>query len=85
MQYLREIIFLSGDLRKFPFLIIMFFLTSTFDVIGLGLIAPYISIIFNPELFINSSIGTYLSELDFSLSSHDLLITMSLSRLEKFL
>ena len=49
-KYFVEILYLLGDDRKkIKYLIILFFGISLFDLVGLGLIAPYISLIINPD------------------------------------
>ena len=61
-QYLSEIFFLLGkDRRKLVGLLILFLISSLFELIGIGLIGPYLSIIVNPEGEICSVI---LSSLD---------------------
>ena len=60
LQYLCEINFLIGENRKkIPGLILLFFLSSTLDLAGLGLIGPYISLILEPENLINGNFGQY--------------------------
>ena len=54
-QYSRSILLLLGDRKKkVPWLILAFLATSFLEVIGIGLIAPYISLIINPESFIEN-------------------------------
>ena len=50
-QYLKEIFELMGeDKKKLPWLLTLFFITSFLDVLGIGLIAPYVSLVVQPEL-----------------------------------
>ena len=61
-KYLSEISFLiSTDKYKVPFLITLFLIISLLDIIGLGLIAPYIEILIGQD-------GTYLKYLENLLS-----------------
>ena len=50
-QYIHEILTLLGeDRRKLPLIIIIFLGASMFDLIGLGLIAPYIAFVMNQKI-----------------------------------
>jgi ATP-binding cassette, subfamily B, bacterial PglK len=50
-QYLKEIFVLMGqDKKKLPWLLTLFFLVSFLDILGIGLIAPYVSLVVEPEL-----------------------------------
>jgi ATP-binding cassette, subfamily B, bacterial PglK len=52
IQYLREIIYLIGsDRSKLPLMVVLFIISSILDVAGLGLIAPYITLILEPSAF----------------------------------
>ena len=56
-RYIHEILTLLGeDRRKLPLIIIIFLGASIFDLIGLGLIAPYIAFVMNPE---NTELGLF--------------------------
>ena len=64
-KYLSEISFLiSTDKYKIPFLITLFLIISLLDIVGLGLIAPYIEILIGQD-------GTYLKYIENSLSIFD--------------
>ncbi len=44
VQYIREIIFLLGqDLRLIPLIVIFFFISSLFDLVGISIVGPYIN------------------------------------------
>jgi ATP-binding cassette, subfamily B, bacterial PglK len=51
MKYLRSILYLVSDKdkKKIPGLIILFLILSFFEVLGIGLIAPYVALITNTE------------------------------------
>ena len=50
LQYLREILTLLGeDRRMLPALVVLFLGVSLLDLAGLGLIAPYITLVMKPE------------------------------------
>ena len=85
-QYLKELLYLLGaDKRKLLFIIPLFIVSSLLDVLGIGLIVPYVSLIVNPESIAN---GDYKIILDFfSLPSKasDLLVITSVVLLLVFL
>ena len=47
---------LNKDILYLPVLIIFFLLSSLLDILGIGLVAPYVSIIIDPELVINNDL-----------------------------
>jgi ATP-binding cassette, subfamily B, bacterial PglK len=48
-QYLHEILYLLGDERRqLPMMILLFFGASLLDLIGIGLIAPYVTLVLDP-------------------------------------
>ncbi len=54
-NYLRKIFYLIGDdVKKLPWILVLFLTLSLLEVIGLSLIIPYISLIINPEGLSNS-------------------------------
>ncbi len=86
MQYQKNINFLLGQNRKkIPYMVLLFFLSSSFDIIGLGLIAPYITIVLSPDNTLIDSLYI-LTFYDFSnISSEDLIILSSIILLAVFL
>jgi ABC-type bacteriocin/lantibiotic exporter with double-glycine peptidase domain len=85
-QYLIELLYLlGGDKRKLIFIIPLFVFSSLLDVIGIGLIVPYVSLIVNPESIAN---GDYKFFLDFFLLPSDnkeLLVIASILLLTVFM
>ena len=54
-NYLGKIFYLIGDdVKKLPWMLVLFLTLSLLEVIGLSLIIPYISLIINPEALSNS-------------------------------
>ena len=50
INYIKDVLYLLGeDRKKIKWLIIVFLMISLLDLAGLGLIAPYISFIINPD------------------------------------
>ena len=51
MEYLKEILLLIGQKRKLvPFIFLMFLILSLIDVLGIGLIGPYVSLIIEDQV-----------------------------------
>jgi len=50
IEYLRKILYLLGDSRKkIPIMLIIFLMSSFLDLVGIGMIAPYIALILDPN------------------------------------
>ena len=47
--FIKVAYLLSDDARKIPFFIVLVLLLSVIDLIGIGMIGPYLSIILQPE------------------------------------
>jgi ATP-binding cassette, subfamily B, bacterial PglK len=76
-QYLKEIFELMGkDRKKLPWLLTLFFVTSFLDVLGIGLIAPYVSLVVQPELALDF-FAKYPLWLDLPKDVSSMLIIMS--------
>jgi len=79
LKYFNEVIFLLGkDSRKLPLFILLFILVSVFDLLGIGLIAPYVAIISNPDIFIQSNIYEALISIGLPKNSDDQLIFLGI-------
>lgn len=78
-KYLRKIFYLIGDdVKKLPWILVLFLTVSLFEVIGLSLIIPYISLIINPEGLSNSYYyGLIIGNID-SKSTENLLVYFGL-------
>jgi ATP-binding cassette, subfamily B, bacterial PglK len=61
-NYFKEILYLLGkDRSKLPLLIIFFIFNSLLDLVGIGLIGPYVAVIIDPSLIKDSSIASKLT------------------------
>jgi ATP-binding cassette, subfamily B, bacterial PglK len=83
-KYLNEILTLLGsDKKRLPGMVFLFFLVSLLDVLGIGLIGPYISTITDPQVITeySSNIEKWIG---LSVPSKDLLVYMSLLLLVVF-
>jgi ABC-type bacteriocin/lantibiotic exporter with double-glycine peptidase domain len=62
VRYINKIFFLLGESKdKIPWLLFLFILLSLLDLVGLGLIFSYISLIVDKESFIQSEIYSLIS------------------------
>lgn len=79
LQYLKEIFFIIGeDKKKLPLMGILFLLLSILDLAGIGLIAPYITLIANSDEFFDTKIYDLYSNLGFSLEVSDIIFILGL-------
>ena len=86
IKYLQEILYLLGhDRRKLPWLILLFSSSSMLDVVGLGLIGPYVALVVTPESLVQGPVGQFLQWVGLSLETKDLLITIGLGLVGIFL
>jgi len=61
-MYFSKIIFLLGkSKRKIPFIILLFICLSLIELLSIGLIAPYISLISEPSLLQSYEVEQYIS------------------------
>lgn len=66
IDYIRKILALVvSDKKKLPLMLAFFLFSSALDVMGIGLIAPYVSLIINPDEFITGDIYAFLMRADF--------------------
>ena len=84
-QYSRSILLLLGDRKnKVPWLILAFLATSFLEVIGIGFIAPFISLIINPESFIENYKFPFIDLQSFYGESEKLIILLGLLLISVF-
>ena len=77
-SYLKEIIFLLGkDKKRIPYLLILFFSVSIFDVIGISIIGPYVALVLDPTLS-QGWLGNIIILLGLPQQQSDLLIILGL-------
>jgi len=78
-QYVKEVLYLIGDnSKKLPFLIFLVLLSSILDVLGIGLIIPFISIVIDPDLFSQSWLSVFLEKLGV-VSNHDVVVFLGVA------
>ena len=79
LQYLHEILtLLDNDRRKLPTMVALFLGISMLDLIGLGLVVPYITLVIQPDSIMEGRLGEILILLDFSINQDELLLWLSL-------
>jgi|APSaa5957512535_1039671.scaffolds.fasta_scaffold24268_2 ATP-binding cassette, subfamily B, bacterial PglK len=78
MKYLREIVFLLGDEKKrLPKFVVLFLSVSMLELIGIGLIGPYIAIISDSDASENAS-ENFNRLFNFDVTADEIIILMSL-------
>ena len=78
-SFLYQIISILGnEINKVPFLLILILLSSLIEIIGIGLIAPYVSLIIMPEVFLESKFYSYVSFLNLPRNINDLIILIGI-------
>lgn len=86
IQYLKEIIFLLGDNhRKIPWLIILFLGSSFLDLVGLGLIGPYVALVVDPNSLTKFRLYNIIELTGLPLDQKSLLILLGLILVGVFL
>ena len=77
-HYFKEMMYMLGDERKKIFYLIpLFIMSSIFDVLGIGLIAPYVSIILTPEAT-SSDLYRFINWLHLPTERNSLIVVLSL-------
>jgi ATP-binding cassette, subfamily B, bacterial PglK len=76
--YIKEIFHLLGtDRSKIPIYILLFLSVAGLDLIGLGLIIPYVTLIVSPEVLGNTAFESILAKLGLRIDSNIPLILLS--------
>jgi ATP-binding cassette, subfamily B, bacterial PglK len=86
LVYLNQILFiLKDDKKKIPWIILLFIFSSLFDLAGLGLIGPYVTMILKPEFLIQSNMGIFLQKIGVSTEPKDIILLLSILLVVVFL
>jgi len=86
LKYLKEILFLlDEDRKKIPWMILIFWISSLLDLVGLGLISPYIALILRPESAEEGRLGELVKLLGFPQEQETLLLILGFILLSVFL
>ena len=84
LKYLKEVLFiLGGDRKKLPLLFLFFLFLSLVDLLGLGLIGPYVSIIVDPDA-LDGNLGEIVQYFGLPSQKQDLLISIGVILLVVF-
>lgn len=85
-HYLRDVLSLLGeDRRRLPGLVGLFLGASLLDLLGLGLVVPYVSIVLRPDSVRNFQFGGLLDRLGSFANTDDLLSGLGLALVLAFL
>ena len=77
-MYLNKIFNVLGpDKNKLPLLVTLFITMSMLDLLGIGLIAPFTSIVLNGDNFIQNPIYLFLESLGITLEHHKLVLYLT--------
>ena len=61
-KYAKEIYLLLGDSRRhLPKMLVLFIFSGLLDIVGLGLIAPYVALVIDPSAIEDWSITNYFN------------------------
>lgn len=86
MTLLRQVFFLLGNKRnQIPWLIALFIGVSLVELLGLGLIVPYMLLIVDPESVVDGKLGRLIMEYFLFLTGDKLIVLMSLGLVSIFL
>ncbi len=77
-QYLKEVFFLLGEeKKKFPFLIFLFLISSFLDLLGIGLLAPFIAYVISPDINQSSQYLSFLSYFNLDQTTDGLILVLA--------
>lgn len=86
LAYIREVIYLMGENRKrIVWLLILFLMSSLLDLIGLGIIGPYLVLVMNPNAMTDGLIGQWLNEVGVNAVESEALVIVSIVIVAVFL
>ena len=86
LKYIQKVLVLLGSAKtKLPFMISMFLIVSVLDMASIGVIAPFITILISPDVFLESEIYLFLSSYLFFLGPDNLIEVFSYMILVIFL
>jgi len=86
IHYVKEILFLLGDeRRKLLWLLCLFLLSSLLELVGFGLIGPYMSLVVNSDILTGSRILGIFEFFDVSLETNELIVLIGSGLVSVFL
>jgi ATP-binding cassette, subfamily B, bacterial PglK len=78
-RYFQEVFYLLGDqTKKLPFLVLLFLFGSSLDLLGIGLMGPFISLVISPEMIEKDSIKLYLDFFNIKGDTRSILYQLSI-------
>jgi len=83
--YFKELLFLLGkDKIKLPWMVFLFLCASLLDVVGIGLMGPYVSLIMDPSSASSKIIIEFIETMGILLTNNELLISASVALISIF-
>ena len=78
-QYFKEVFFLLGnEKRKLPVLVLLFLFGCALDLMGIGLMAPYISLVISPEMIEEEGFKKYFEFFNLNINADTVLYKLSI-------
>ena len=74
---IKILILIGNGQRKLPAMVLFFILTSLLDLVGLGLIAPYIALVINPETVNIGFLGSIMNNFGIESDWKNLIIILN--------
>src|SRR5688572_9076635 len=79
LAYFKEILYLLGDNRKKLVWLLSLFLVSSFlDIVGLGIIGPYLALVMNPSKMAEGRLGDFLVQMGITMPPKEVLIILGI-------
>ena len=86
LNYLKEILYILGDDKaKLLGIIFLFFLLSMLELIGIGLIAPYIALVVDAESTLDGVLGQIFIKAGLPNNAEQLLLYLGVTLVSIFL
>ena len=90
LKFISDVVYkvkflLGSSIRKIPLMVSLFIFLSVIDILGIGLIAPYIMLIISPNLILETNIYKFFVDVGLTSNLDSLLIILSLLLFTVFL
>ena len=90
LKFISDVVYkvkflLGSNIRKIPLMVSLFIFLSVIDILGIGLIAPYIMLIISPNLILETDVYKFLVDVGLTSNLDSLLIILSLLLFTVFL
>lgn len=86
LAYLREVLYLMGDnSKRIVWLVALFLLSSLLDVIGLGIVGPYLALVMNPNAMMDGAVGRWLNQVGILVTTSEAIALISIVLIAVFI